>query len=172
MASNTGKHLSISVKKFGDGKPVDVNDRSNQWSSYDDALRTALELAIQNHISGKANALDLPHVDVASKWLLQPKSLQISLEASNGYPSLLQNEDDDDVATCNQKRIAYSSWAQAALCAVLLESFQKSDPQIFKSHSILKSDAASLAKHPDHEGELGIIRWTIALHMPRTCTRR
>jgi len=96
MASNAGKHLSISVKKFGDGKPVDVNDRSNQWSSYDDALRAALELAIQNYISGKAKGLDLPHVDVASKWLLQPKSLQFSLEASNGYPSLLQNEDDDD----------------------------------------------------------------------------
>ena len=97
IASNASKNLTIFVKKFGDGKPVDVNDRSNQWSSYDDELRAALELAMQNYISGKAKGLDLPLMDLASKWLLQPKSLQISLEASNGYPSLLQNEEEDDV---------------------------------------------------------------------------
>jgi len=47
MASNASKNLTISVKKFGDGKPVDVNGRSNQWCSYDDALWAAFELAIQ-----------------------------------------------------------------------------------------------------------------------------
>ena len=94
--------------------------------------------------------LNLPQVDVASKWLLQPKSVQISLEASNGsgYPSLLSSDQDDadgDVAPCNQKRTAYSSaWAQAALCSVLLaREFLEVDPQIFKLHNILKSNAAA-----------------------------
>jgi len=90
--------------------------------------------------------LNLPQIDVASKWLLQPKSVQISWEASNGsgYPSLLsrdQDDEDGDVAPCNQKRTAYSSWAQAALCSVLLA--REVDPQIFKLHSILKSNAAA-----------------------------
>jgi len=93
--------------------------------------------------------LNLPQVDVASKWLLQPKSVQISSEASNGsgYPSLLSSDQDDedgDVAPCNQKRTAYSSWAQAALCSVLLaREFSEVDPQIFKLHNILKSNAAA-----------------------------
>ena len=92
MMSNTSKSLSIFVKKFGEGTLVAVNDRSNQWSSYDDELAAVLKLSVQNHISGKAKGLNLPHVDIATKWLRQPKSLQISFEASNGYPSLLVDE--------------------------------------------------------------------------------
>ena len=87
---------------------------------------------------------------------MQPKRTQLALETSNGYPSLLQPGEDNDVdnaETCNLKRIEYSSWAQAALSAVLLENFQKSDAPIFKTHGILKSEATDLAKHPDREGE-------------------
>jgi len=65
--------------------------------------------------------LKLPQVDVASKWLLQPKRTQIALETSNGYPSLLQPDEDNDehnAEACNLKQIEYSSWAQAALSAV------------------------------------------------------
>ena len=156
MASNGGKSVSISVKKFGDGNIVAVNDRSNALSSWADSLATALELAVRNYLSSKVKGLELPQVDVASKWLLQPKSTQLALETSNSYPSLLQPDDDnevDNVEAYNLKRIEYSSWAQAALSAVLLENFQKSDAPIFKAHGILKSDAADLAKHPDREGE-------------------
>ena len=156
MPGNGSKSVSISVKKFGDGDTVAVNDRSNAWSSWDDSLATALELAVRNYLSNKVKGLKLPQVDVASKWLLQPKCTQLALETSNGYPSLLQPDEDNDVdntEACNLKRIEYSSWAQAALSAVLLENFQDSDAPIFKAHGILKSDAADLAKHPDREGE-------------------
>ena len=81
---------------------------------------------------------------------------QTALETSNGFSLLLQTAEDDDKdneEVCNLKRIEYSSWAQAALSAVLLENFYKSDAPIFKSHGILKSDAGDFAKHPDCEGE-------------------
>ena len=51
MASNAGKSLAISVKKLSNRKPVAVNDRSNQWSSFDDALAAALKLSTQNYFS-------------------------------------------------------------------------------------------------------------------------
>jgi len=65
MARNAGKSLSISVKKFGFRKPVAVNDRSNQWSSYDKTLAAALELSVQNYFS-RLRALHNVHpLDVA-----------------------------------------------------------------------------------------------------------
>jgi len=51
MARNAGTSLSISVKKFGDRKPMAINDRSNQRSSYDNTLSAALELSVQNCFS-------------------------------------------------------------------------------------------------------------------------
>jgi len=39
------------VKTFGDRKPMAVNDRSNQRSSYDNTLSAALEISIQNYFS-------------------------------------------------------------------------------------------------------------------------
>ena len=39
------------------------------------------------------------------------------------------------------------------LHAVLLDSFQDSDPQVFKTHSILKLDQAALARHSDCVGD-------------------
>jgi len=51
MSRNAGTSLSISIKKFGDRKPMAVNDRSNQRSSHDNTLSAALELSIQNNFS-------------------------------------------------------------------------------------------------------------------------
>ena len=39
------------------------------------------------------------------------------------------------------------------LHAVLLDSFQESDPQILKTHSILKLDQAALARHSNCVGD-------------------
>jgi len=51
MARNAGTSLSISIKKFGDRKPMAVNDRSNRRSPYDNTLSAALELSVQNYFS-------------------------------------------------------------------------------------------------------------------------
>ena len=64
MAGNGGKGVVIS---FGDGNTVAVNDRPNAWSSWDESLATALELAVRNYLSNKVKGLKLPQVDVASK---------------------------------------------------------------------------------------------------------
>jgi hypothetical protein len=74
--------------------------------------------------------------------------------ATNDYPSVAIPDDDSDsesestATTCNSKSL-YFYWAQSVLHAVLLDSFQESDPQIFKMHSILEPDQAALAKHSD-----------------------
>jgi len=77
--------------------------------------------------------------------------------ATNGYPSFEMPDDDSDAettaTTSNFKRLRYFYWAQSVLHAVLLDSFQESDPQVFKTHSILKLDQAALARHSDCVGD-------------------
>jgi len=83
MARNAGTSLSISVKKFGDRKPMAVNDRSNQRSSYDNILSAALELSVQNYFS-RLRALHIFYLlDVAR---LNDASFSY---APNGYALLL-----------------------------------------------------------------------------------
>jgi len=98
-----------------------------------------LELAVRNYLLNKVKGVKLPQVGVACKWLLQAKRTQVVLETSIGYPSLLiaDAEDEEDRAeACNLKWIEHSSSAQAALSAILLDNFEKSDAPIFKSHGI------------------------------------
>jgi hypothetical protein len=53
--------------------------------------------------------------------------------ATNGYPSVAIPDEVSDskitATTCNSKRLRYLYWAQSVLRAVLLDSFQESDPQ-------------------------------------------
>ena len=79
MARNAGMSLSISVEKFGDRKPMAVNDWSNQRSSYDNARSAALELSVQNYFSRLHALHSFYSLDVA-------RSIDASLSyAPNGY---------------------------------------------------------------------------------------
>jgi hypothetical protein len=85
MARNAGTGLSISVKtrKFGDRKPMAVNDRSNQRSSYDNTRSATLELFVQNHFSRLRALHNFYPLDVA-------RSNDASFfYAPNGYGFLL-----------------------------------------------------------------------------------
>ena len=83
MARNAGTSLSISVKKFGDRKPMAINDRSNQRSSYDNTLSAALELSVQNYFSRLRALHNFNPLDVA-------RSNDASFSyAPNGYGLLL-----------------------------------------------------------------------------------
>jgi len=156
MSSGNGKN-SVYVKKFADGKSVSVTARAETWTTWDDSMLSAVEQAIQHYLAPKEVSLKLPHAIVASKWLFQSKRTQLAEMATNGYPSVAISDDDSDsettVTTCNSKRLRYFYWAQSVLHAVLLDSFQESDPQVFKTHNILKLDQAALARHSDCVGD-------------------
>ena len=98
-------------------------------------MLSAVEQAVQHYLAPKEASLKLPHAIVASKWLFQSKQTELDEMATNGYASVEIPDDDFDAettaTTCNSKRLRYFYWAQSVLHAVLLDSFQESDPQVF-----------------------------------------
>jgi len=156
MSSGNGKN-TVYVKKFADGRSVSVTARAETWTTWDDSMLSAVEQAIQHFLAPKEALLKLPHAIMASKWLFQSKWTQLEEMATNGYPSVEIPDDDSDAettaTTSNSKRLRYFYWAQSVLHAVLLDSFQESDPQVFKTHSIFKLDQAALARHSNCVGD-------------------
>jgi len=147
----------VYVKKFADGRSDSVTTRAETWTTWDDSMLSAVEQAIQHYLAPKEASLKLPHAIVASTWLFQSKRTQLDKMATNGYPSVEIPDDDSDAettaTTCNSKRLRYFYWAQSVLHAVLLDSFQELDPQVSKTHCILKLDQAALARHSDCVGD-------------------
>ena len=114
---------------------MSVTARAEIWITLDDSMLPAVEQAIQRYLALKEAMLKLLHAIMASKWLFQSKRTLLADMATDSNPSLQMLNDESNakstatnVASCNSKHYGYFKWAQSVLYAVLLDSFQESDP--------------------------------------------